>query len=58
MKCEIHSKAPSNFTPNPRRHFFASLCQILLLHHPGAAMQRHFSGLAIDFLYRVHLIVV
>jgi hypothetical protein len=27
MKCCIDSKAPSNFTPNPRRYFFASPCQ-------------------------------
>jgi hypothetical protein len=36
MKCTTDSKALSNFTPNPRHHFFALLCQITRTSQPCA----------------------
>jgi hypothetical protein len=58
MKCFIHSKALSNLTPNPSRHFRSYCAKTVpdtLLNRRCARIQRHFIGLAVHLLQSLSL---
>src|SRR5882724_12621806 len=58
MKCTIDSKALSNFTPNPSRHFRSHCAKTVpntLLNRGCARIQRHLIGLAVHLLQGLSL---